>query len=66
MRKLSARQQKLLRELYKESGLINVDDTRGLSNRELECINIAHDANPHETFYQNANRFLWDLHWEVV
>lgn len=64
MRQLTARQEKALKKLYEEFGLVNVDDTIGLSPENLRTVNDIYDMGPHETFYQNANRYIWDLHWE--
>lgn len=60
MRYLNKQQQKFLTKLYEEKRVTACED---MSTSDF---NKLFDMNPHETLYQNANRFLWDLSWEDV
>lgn len=60
MRQLNAKQKRMLEEFYRKHKISNVDDTRGMTTQQLKEINDIFDVNPHETFYWNANTYLWD------
>ena len=66
MRKLSEEQKKQLRMFYGATGVVNVDMPKYLSTEEKDCIQKIYRVNPHETFYQNAVRFLMDIELEEV
>lgn len=58
MRKLNKRQEALLRKLHDEKDVKNVEQIPYDDWQKLV------KWNDHETLYQNANAFLWDLNWE--
>lgn len=61
MRKLNAEQKKRLRLFYNTTGFTDVENTYLMSLNEIKYVNEVYNLNPHETFWQNANRFLWDI-----
>ena len=54
MRRLNAKQKKMLTKLFEENGVTYV----GMLNENQ--FNEIRNVNPHECCYQNANRFLQD------
>jgi hypothetical protein len=58
MRQLTAKQQRLLKEQFKKNKIETVDE---LYPKVYDAI---YNLNPHETFWQNADRFLSDLVFE--
>jgi hypothetical protein len=57
MRQLNKKQKKLLKEQF-DAGVESVDDL------PLKAYEAIKSINPHETFWQNADRFLSDLVFE--
>ena len=56
MRNLSVKQKKALDEIFNERpSILFVEDL------DADEINRIEEMNPHETFFQNANRYLYDL-----
>lgn len=58
MRNLTSRQKKLLKEQFERNNVQSVDDLAPVLYEAIEGLN------PHETFWQNADRFLSDLVFE--
>jgi len=56
MRNLSVRQKKALDKIFNENpNILSVEDL------DADEFNRIEEMNPHETFFQNANRYLYDL-----
>jgi len=55
MRNLSVKQKKALKSFFEKTHDVNQVD-------ENDRI---YDMNPHECYYQNAQRFLWDLNVKI-
>ena len=59
MRNLSVRQKKALDKIFNENPSIVI-----IEDLDADEINRIEEMNPHETFYQNVDRYLSDLNAE--
>jgi len=58
MRKLTAKQKAILKQCYKETQCISIDEIDNDTYEKLVSLN------DYETLYQDANRYLSDLHFD--